>query len=102
MAKEKSSHLYIVLISFEVLLNASTSLKIKRSVINRVKDRVRSRFNASIAEIGYLDKWQRAEMAITMVCNDRKRLQQDIHAIEQLLMGISDVIINNLSTEWIS
>ena len=102
MAKEKTSHLYIVLISFEVLLNGSTSLKIKRSVINRIKDRVRSRFNASIAEIGYLDKWQRAEMAITMVCNERKRLQQDIHAIEQLLTGISDVVINNLSTEWIS
>jgi len=96
------SRIYIVLINFEVILNGSTSLKIKRSMINRIKDRVRARFNASIAEVGYLDKWQRAALAITMVCNDRKRLQQDVAAIEQLLMTVSDGVISNLTVEWIA
>jgi len=102
MAQESTARLYVVLIMFEVLLSGSTSLKIKRSAINRIKDRIRSRFNASIAEIGYLDKWQRAEMAISMVGNDRKRLQQEIHAIEQLLVGVTDVVINNMRIEWLS
>ena len=65
---------YIVLISFDVLVEGASSLKVKRGVINRIKDRIRSRFNASVAEIGYLDKWQRAAMGVTMISNEKRHL----------------------------
>jgi uncharacterized protein YlxP (DUF503 family) len=40
------------------------SLKDKRSAVHGLKDRLRSRFNASVAEVAYLDKWQRAVIAV--------------------------------------
>lgn len=92
---------YIVLISFEVLVNGSTSLKIKRSVINRIRDRLRSRFNASVAEIGYLDKWQRAAMGVTMICNEQKKLQKDVDALQTMLLGFTDASISHFSVEWL-
>jgi len=91
---------YIVLVSFEVWVNGSTSLKNKRSVVNRIKERLRSRFNASVAEIGYLDKWQRAAMAVTMISNEQKKLQKDVDAIRTLLLEFADATINDFTVEW--
>jgi uncharacterized protein YlxP (DUF503 family) len=98
---EQQIRAYIVLVSFEVLVNGSTSLKMKRSVINRIKDRLRSRLNASVAEIGHLDKWQRAAMALTMISNDKKKLQKDADTVETLLLGFTDVSISQLTVEWL-
>jgi uncharacterized protein YlxP (DUF503 family) len=51
----------------ELHLPSSDSLKAKRSVVNHVKDRVRSRFNASIAEVDHQDLWQRATLGVAIV-----------------------------------
>lgn len=93
--------IYIVLISFEIFIDHAASLKAKRSVVNRVKDRIRSRFNASVAEIGYLDKWQRAALGITLISNQKVKLQQDVDSIEGLLRDITDLAINNYNVEWL-
>ena len=98
---EKGNRAYIVLVSFEVLVNGSNSLKVKRSVVNRIKDRLRSRFNASVAEIGYLDKWQRAAMGMTMISNEQKKLQKDVDAVQSMLLGFTDATINHFSVEWL-
>lgn len=47
-------------------------MKGKRAVLNSVKGRVRSRFNASIAEVGDLDLWQSATLGVAVVSNDRR------------------------------
>ncbi|MGQ9610897.1 MAG: DUF503 domain-containing protein, partial [bacterium] len=48
------------------------SLKEKRRIINSIKDRVRSKFNVSIAEVDSLDKWQLATIGIACVSNESK------------------------------
>lgn len=93
--------MYVVLISFEVLVEGSSSLKMKRGVINRIKDRIRSRFNASVAEIGYLDKWQRAAMGVSLISNEKKKLQKDVDAIQALLLSLTDMSVNQFTVEWL-
>jgi len=51
----------------EIHLPASDSLKAKRSVLNHLKDRVRSRFNAAVAEVDHQDLWQRATLGFAVV-----------------------------------
>ncbi|MCI0506364.1 MAG: DUF503 domain-containing protein [Gammaproteobacteria bacterium] len=92
---------YIVLISFDVLIDGANSLKVKRSVVNRIKDRVRARFNASVAEIGYLDKWQRAALGIVMISNEKQKLQKDVDTLQAMLAGLTDMSINDFSVEWL-
>ncbi|WP_455197067.1 DUF503 domain-containing protein [Kaarinaea lacus] len=92
---------YIVLISFDVLIEGASSLKVKRGVINRIKDRIRSRFNASVAEIGYLDKWQRAYMGVTMISNEKRKLQKDVDTLHAMLASFTDMAINDFSVEWL-
>jgi uncharacterized protein len=48
------------------------SLKEKRSVVRSLKDRLRSRFNVSVAETDQQDVLRRAEISIALVATDRR------------------------------
>lgn len=65
----------------EIHLAASDSLKAKRSVLNHVKERVRHRFNASIAEVGHQDLWQRATLGVAVVGEAAPVLDRALHEI---------------------
>ena len=54
-----------------LFLPENHSLKGKRQVLRSIKDRVRNKFNVSIAESDGHDMWQRAELGICQVGNDR-------------------------------
>ncbi len=62
-------------------LPASHSLKAKRSVINHVKERLRTRFNASVAEVDHQDLWQRAALGVAVVSGDSGVLDRVLHDI---------------------
>lgn len=83
------------------MVGGSASLKAKRSIVNRIKDRIRTRFNASVAEVGYLDKWQRSALGITMISNQKTKLQKDIDAIETTLREITDMSLCDFVVEWL-
>ena len=64
------------LYQFSLLIPESGSLKEKRFVISSIKDRIRNKFNVSIAETDDLDKWQRATIGIAMVSNEKAMLDK--------------------------
>jgi len=95
------NRIHLVLITVEFIIADANSLKAKRAILNRIKDRVKSRFNASIAEVGDLEKWQRANVAVAMVSNEKKKLQQDADKLKEGLLSITEISINNFSIEWL-
>jgi len=65
----------------ELHLPASHSLKAKRSVVNHVKERLRTRFNASVAEVDHQDLWQRATLGVAIVSGEAGVLDRVLHDI---------------------
>jgi uncharacterized protein len=69
----------------------SGSLKAKRQILRRVTDRVKARFNVSVAEVGDNDLWQRAEIALAVVGNDQRhvneQLEKIIHFVEEMYVA---------------
>ena len=65
-------------LTIEIAIHESHSLKDKRRVIKSIKDRLRSRFNASVAEVGHLESRQRATLGAAMVSNDSKHLHSGL------------------------
>ena len=63
----------------------SRSLKEKRKPVAQIRDRLRSRHNLSVAEIGHLEDHSRSILAIALVANDqrliRSMLDQIIHDV---------------------
>lgn len=50
-------------------------------VVKAIKDRLRSRFHAAVAEIGYQDLWQRALVAAVSVSAERRMLESHLEAM---------------------
>ena len=61
--------------TIELHLPMARSLKDKRQVFRRLKDRLRSRYNVSVAESAdHSDLWQRGELTIVSVARNRDSL----------------------------
>ncbi len=71
----------IGLLLLEIHLPHSTSLKDKRSALSRFKERIKQRFNVSLAEVAHQDKWQRASLAFITVNSDQQIVDQTLEKI---------------------
>ena len=67
--------------TIELYFPHAHSLKEKRMAVKAVKDRLRSRFNAAVAEIGYQDLWQRALLAAVTISGERRVLETLLDAM---------------------
>ena len=61
----------IGVLTLELRLEESHSLKEKRHVVQSLKARLRHKFNVAIAEIANQETWQRATLAAVTVSGDR-------------------------------
>lgn len=57
------------------------SLKGKRHVIRKMIDRVKHQFNVSISEVGDNDLWQRGQIGICTVGNDRRHINSSLDKV---------------------
>lgn len=75
----------VAIIQVELFLPESNSLKAKRSIIRSLIQRLRNKFNVSVAEVDGLDKWQRATIGIAAVSNETKMLEKVSQEVIKLL-----------------
>jgi uncharacterized protein len=69
----------VALLSVEMFLPGSRSLKDKRMVLRRVKDRL-AKFNVAIAEVEHQDLWQRAGLALVTVATADEPANRELGA----------------------
>lgn len=69
------------ILRLEFHITDNRSLKGKRKVVRSMVDKVRSHFNVAIAEVGSNDKWQRIELGIATVANDRRHVDSSLNHI---------------------
>ena len=62
--------MHIGILQFTINIPHAASLKDKRSVVRSMKDRIRRKFNVSIAEVDDHDTWNMATLGATMVGTD--------------------------------
>ena len=97
----KVQPIVITLLTIELVIPYAQSLKDKRSAIRGLKDRIRSKFNASVAEVGYQDKWQRSVVAVCLVGGDKRHLESDTARIRTIFEEATDVEIAAINQEWL-
>ena len=73
------------LLTIELYFQDSQSLKEKRRRLSSLKERLKKRFNISLAEIDFQDTWQRALLAAACVCNDGRQIESTFaHVLDAL------------------
>ncbi|MBI4465233.1 MAG: DUF503 domain-containing protein [Acidobacteria bacterium] len=73
----------IGLLTLEIYLPYSHSLKEKRLVVRKVKDRLRARFNVAVAELDHQDLWQRALLGVVSISSDQASLEVMMNAVQR-------------------
>lgn len=91
----------IGVLTLEIYVEESHSLKEKRHVVKSLKDRLRDRFNVSVAEIDHLDSWQSSVLAVVTVSNDRVRAEQVLQAVDGFAAGILGGALTGTGVEWL-
>lgn len=85
----------------ELRLEESHSLKDKRHYVKSLKDRLRTKFNVSVAEIDYQDLWQRGLIAVATVSGDRAHAEQVLQNVERDAALVLGAVLVEVTTEWL-
>ena len=85
----------------ELFIPESGSLKSKRFVIKSLKDRLKNRYNVSVAEVDNADKWQRASLGIVAVSNEKKHLESMLGKALDLVYGDRRVEVIDSSLDFV-
>ena len=72
---------HIGVLSVSIHIPAAQSLKQKRFVLKSLKDKVRNKFNVSVAELDGQDKWQVATLGFCMINNDHRHIDSCLQNI---------------------
>ena len=70
----------VALLSLELHVAASRSLKDKRMVLRSVKDRLR-KHNVAVAELEHQDLWQRAGLGIVTIAATESLAERELEAV---------------------
>ena len=81
----------------DFLIPENQSLKGKRHVLRKMIDRVRHRFNVAISEVGDNDLWQRGQIGICTVGNDRRHINSSLDKVIDFIEKMN--LVEMLQTE---
>lgn len=88
-----------------LLLADARSLKDKRMVIRRIKDRVRDRIGVFVNEVGspeVKDSWRHGELGVAIASSDRQKAQALIAEVVRLAMSAGGAEITAIARDVIT
>jgi len=64
------------------------SLKEKRAVVKKIVERLKNRFNVSVAEVGEQDRWQSSVIGVVTIANSRSVVDARLERVVKFIEGI--------------
>ena len=91
--------MFIGVCTIEMHIPESGSLKTKRHSLKSLKDRIRARFNVSVAEVDDNDLWQKATLAVAAVSNDKAHLNQTLDHVLNVVRSVPEISLLDYTIE---
>jgi uncharacterized protein YlxP (DUF503 family) len=91
----------IGVLTLELRIDDSHSLKDKRQVVKSLKDRLRHKFNVSVAEIDFQELWQRSLIAAVTVSPDQRHAEGVLQSVENEAATLVGPMLVSCNVEWI-
>jgi uncharacterized protein len=92
----------IGVLTLELRLENSHSLKEKRHVVESLKTRLRNKFNVSVAEIDHQDLWQRGTLAAVTVSSDHVHAEKVLRSVEDEAASLLGSELADCTVEWLA
>jgi uncharacterized protein len=91
----------VALLSVELFLPGAGSLKDKRMVLRRLKDRL-AKFNVAVAEVEHHDLWQRAGLGIVTISTARGHAEQELAAVADEIERLEPGAVTRTEIEFLA
>lgn len=91
----------IASLTLELRIEGAHSLKDKRQVVRSMKDRLRAKFNVSVAELEATDLWQRATVAVVSISGSRDYLEGLMQNVEREAQRIAASTGAEITEAWV-
>ena len=91
----------IAVLTVELHVAGSRSLKDKRTVLRRVKDRLK-KFNVAVAEVDHHDLWQRGRLAVVTVSPDQDHVDRELAAVADEIDRVEPGIVTHTEVEFLT
>jgi uncharacterized protein YlxP (DUF503 family) len=88
-------------LTLELRIEHAHSLKDKRQVVKSLKDRLRHKFNVSVAEIDDQDLHNSAVIAAAAVSSSRDFAEKVLRAVEDESAGLLGPMLVRADLEWL-
>ena len=89
------------LLLVELHVPGAHSLKEKRMVLRRIKDRLK-KFNVAVSEVEHQDLWQRAELAVVTVSSDQQHADRELAAVADEIDRVEPGLITRTEVEFLT
>ncbi len=89
------------LLTLDLHIPESHSLKSKRMVIKSLTDRIKNKFNVSVAEVDANDLWQRSVIGIAYVANETLIINKVFEKIRTLVFNTHSVELIDSTMEML-
>jgi uncharacterized protein YlxP (DUF503 family) len=89
----------IGVLQFELVIDASRSLKDKRRVVKSLKDRLHREHMVSVAEVGALEVWNLAMMGLALVSRDSLYVNTVLDRILNKLRSLPDARLRDYTRD---
>ena len=77
------------MLTLEIHLPYAHSLKEKRAVLRKIRDRLRARFNVAVAELDHRDVWQVATLGVVSLSDSQPLLDS---VFQQVLRDAENIL----------
>ena len=84
--------MYVAIVRADLHFPYAASLKDKRAILNRVKDRMRA-VQAAVAEVDANELWQRATLGMAVVSGSHARTEEQLAALRAILDRQDQVVL---------
>ncbi len=89
------------ILEIDLHIYEAQSLKERRFVLRSLKDLIREHHNASVAEVGGGDTWQRAQLLVAVAGIDRTSVQNVLDAIQRRIDTEHRVNVLDRMVSWV-
>jgi uncharacterized protein YlxP (DUF503 family) len=91
----------VALLMVEFHVPGAQSLKDKRMILRRVKDRLH-KFNVAVAEVEHHDLWQRAGIAVVTVSTDEAHADRELAAVANEIERVEPGLVTRTELQFLT
>ncbi|MCU1492706.1 MAG: hypothetical protein JWO62_470 [Acidimicrobiaceae bacterium] len=93
--------MHACVLSIEIHIPESGSLKAKRMVIRHLLDGARSRFHVAAAEVEFQDQWQHTRLGFAAVSGQPTQVTEVLDKVERFVWSHPEIAVLSSERQWL-